>query len=132
MSSKTTVDVNILGTSFVPASEVNSAGSSSEATKFDGDKPRLELLSPAALKRTANVMGFGAKKYAAYNWKKGMDWSRLYGAALRHILSHMNGEDIDPESGLSHLDHAACCIMFLQDYEECGLGTDDRYKKEGA
>lgn len=96
--------------------------------KHDGEKARLDLLSPIALNRTAQVLTFGAKKYAAHNWRNGFNWSRLYGAALRHLLAHMNGEDKDPETGLSHLDHAACCIMFLQEHEAQNLGTDDRYK----
>lgn len=99
------------------------------ARKFDREKPRMELLSTAAMRRTAMVMTFGAKKYDADNWREGFAWRRLYGAALRHIFSHMDGEDKDPESGLSHLDHAACCIMFLQEHEEFNLGQDDRYKR---
>lgn len=97
--------------------------------KLDVDKVRLELLSPIALQRTATVLTFGAKKYADHNWRKGFNWSRLYGAALRHLLAHMNGEDKDPETGLSHLDHLACCVMFLQEHEESRLGTDDRFKQ---
>ena len=100
------------------------------AQKFDTNKVRMELLSVPALMGTAAVMTFGAIKYAAHNWRKGFEWSRLYGAALRHILAHMNGEDRDPESGMSHLDHAACCIMFLQEHEKLGLGVDDRFRPE--
>lgn len=97
------------------------------ALKFDAAKVRLDLLSVPALIGTGEVLTFGAKKYASWNWTKGFDWSRLYGAALRHLLAHMNGENLDPESGLSHLDHLACCVMFLQTHEKCGLGTDDRH-----
>ena len=100
------------------------------ATKHDGDKVRMELLSVDALKAIAEVMTFGAIKYKDNNWRKGFDWSRLYGATLRHLTSHMNGEDLDPESGLSHLAHAGCCIQFLLEHEVRGLGTDDRYKQE--
>jgi hypothetical protein len=100
------------------------------ALKFDGEKPRLELLSADALIEIAKVMTFGAKKYAEHNWRNGFAWSRLYGAALRHILSHMNGEDRDPESGLSHLSHAGCCLMFLLEHEVRGMGKDDRFKRE--
>lgn len=96
-------------------------------TKHDSGKSRLELLSIPAMRSTAEVMAFGAKKYDAHNWRKGFEWSRLYGAALRHLTSHMEGENTDPESGLSHLAHAACCIMFLQEHEIRKLGKDDRY-----
>ena len=63
----------------------------------------------------------------SHNWRKGFDWSRLYGAALRHLTAHMNGVNLDEESGLSHLSHAACCLMFLVEHEVRGLGSDDRH-----
>lgn len=65
-----------------------------------------------------------------WNWAKGFTWSRLIGAALRHLFAFARGEDRDPESGLSHLAHAGCCILFLITHERCKLGTDDRYKME--
>lgn len=98
--------------------------------KHDQAKPRMELLSTEAMTRIAEVMGFGAKKYAAHNWRKGLAWSRVIGAALRHLTSFNEGEDKDPESGLSHLAHAGCCIMFLLDYEKNHPELDDRYKAE--
>lgn len=99
-----------------------------KALKYDLTKPRMELLSPVALEKVAEVLTFGAQKYSAHNWRNGFEWGRLYGAALRHLTAHMGGEDIDPESGLSHLAHAGCCLMFLLEHEARGLGTDDRYK----
>lgn len=96
-------------------------------TKHDTGKLRMDLLSVPALQARAEALAFGAEKYGDFNWRKGFNWSRLYGAALRHLLAHMNGEDKDPESGLSHLAHADCCIMFLLEHEIKGLGTDDRY-----
>lgn len=96
------------------------------AIKFDGNKPRMELLPPEALEEIALVLNFGASKYQEHNWRKGMAYSRLLGAALRHIVAYIGGEDKDPESGLSHLAHAGCCIMFLLTYEKKNLGNDDR------
>jgi hypothetical protein len=103
----------------------------SGAIKADGGKPRMDLLPREALIGTAEVLGFGAQKYADHNWRKGFAWSRIYGAALRHLTAWFAGEDLDPESGLSHLDHAACCVMFLQTYVKTSTGTDDRYRPEG-
>jgi hypothetical protein len=74
------------------------------------------------------VLGFGARKYAAWNWAKGMAWSRPYGALLRHVIAWAGGEDLDPESGEHHLDHAACELMFMRAYAEHKIGTDDRWK----
>lgn len=108
----------------------SSTGDKMTALKNDQDKPRMELLSVPALQSIAEVMTFGAKKYADHNWRQGFKWSRLYGAALRHLTAHMNGESTDPESGFSHLAHLGCCVMFLLEHEKCSLGTDDRYKKK--
>lgn len=97
------------------------------AIKLDTDKIRMELLSVPALTAIAEVLTFGAGKYDPHNWRKGFEWSRLYGAALRHLLAHMDGENTDPETGLSHLAHLGCCVVFLLEHERCKLGTDDRY-----
>ena len=96
--------------------------------KFDSDKLPLHLLSTEAMNQTATVLAFGAEKYAAHNWRKGFVWSRPLAAAMRHITAFNAGEDKDPESGLSHLAHAACCIMFLLEFEKTHKELDDRYK----
>src|SRR6476659_9093489 len=94
-----------------------------EALKFDQDKLPLELLDPLFLEETAKVLKFGAAKYEAWNWAKGTyDWSRLYGALLRHLNAFWSGEDCDPESGLPHLSHAACMLMFLTRYAHDSWG----------
>jgi len=98
------------------------------ALKFDQDKLPLHLLSTEAMNQTAAVLQFGAEKYAAHNWRKGFTWSRPLAAAMRHITAFNAGEDKDPESGLSHLAHAACCIMFLLEFEKTHKELDDRYK----
>lgn len=100
------------------------------ALKFDGEKLPLHLLSTEAMNQTAAVLKFGAQKYAEHNWRKGFAWSRPLAAAMRHITAFNNGEDRDPESGLSHLAHAACCIMFLLEFEKTHQHLDDRYKPD--
>jgi len=96
--------------------------------KHDQEKPRTDLLPTAPLFAIAEVLGFGAKKYAAHNWRGGIEYSRLIGAAMRHLLAFNDGEDTDPESGLSHLAHLGCCVLFLLEQEAKGTGLDDRYK----
>jgi hypothetical protein len=98
------------------------------ALKFDGGKLPLHLLSTEAMNQTAAVLAFGAQKYAEHNWRNGFAWSRPLSAAMRHITAFNAGEDTDPESGLSHLAHAACCIMFLLEFEKTHQHLDDRYK----
>ena len=87
-----------------------------EGTKHDGDKIRTDLYPVASFLGTCRVLTHGAKKYAARNWEKGILFGRVYGALLRHVFAWWNGEDVDPESGEHHLDHAGCCIAFLQHY----------------
>jgi hypothetical protein len=97
------------------------------AMKHDSEKVRMDLLDPAAIEKLAQVLTFGAKKYEAHNWRRGISKSRLLGAALRHLFSYMRGEDNDPESGLSHVAHAMCCCMFLLGLEK-RTELDDRWK----
>lgn len=101
---------------------------SGSAMKFDDNKLPVNLLSTEALLQTAAVLKFGADKYHAHNWRDGFAWSRPLAAAMRHIMAYNDGEDKDPESGLSHLAHAACCIMFLLEFEKTHPELDDRYK----
>jgi hypothetical protein len=97
-----------------------------EFVKADDDKPRYDLLPPEMLEETAQVLTFGAQKYSAHNWAKGASWSRYFSAMMRHMWAWWRGEDNDPETGYSHLAHAACCLGFLMAYQRRGLGTDDR------
>ena len=94
--------------------------------KHDNGKPDLSLLPYPALEELSRAMMFGAKKYGRNNYRKGMAWTRLLGACLRHVTAFSFGEDKDPESGLSHLAHAGACILFLLTYEKLKLGKDDR------
>jgi hypothetical protein len=94
--------------------------------KFDGEKTRTDLLSIQALLGTADILTMGAKKYGDRNWEKGLSWSRVFGACLRHLFAFWLKQDLDEESGKPHLDHAACCIMFLQTYYKTKTGKDDR------
>ena len=87
-----------------------------EGTKHDGDKIRTDLYPVASFLGTCRVLTHGAKKYAARNWEKGIMFGRVYGALLRHLFAWWGGEDVDPESGEHHLDHAGCCVAFLQHY----------------
>jgi hypothetical protein len=58
------------------------------------------------------VLQFGANKYAPRNWEKGLAFSRVFAAAARHTAAAEMGEDNDPETGLPHLAHAACELLF--------------------
>ncbi len=77
-------------------------------TKHDDGKYDPTYLSVEMIELVSRVRAFGAKKYSRSNWKKGFKVTRSLAASLRHIIAFMNGEDNDPESGLSHLGHAIC------------------------
>lgn len=72
------------------------------------------------------VLEFGAKKYKAWNWAKGMAWSVPTGCILRHIKKILEGELVDDDSGLPHYAHVLCNIMMLAYYAEHYTAGDDR------
>lgn len=84
-----------------------------EGLKFDQDKPRMDLIDAYATEELARVLTFGAKKYAANNWRKGISYGRLLAAILRHAFAIMRGEWLDPETNLPHAAHIQCTAMFL-------------------
>ena len=102
----------------------------SEGKKFDEHKIPLQLLPFLSIEEVVKVLRFGRDKYGSWNWTQGMDWSRLLGAALRHLFLWARGEDLDKESGLSHLAHASCCVLMLLHYSLTETGKDDRFKIE--
>ena len=86
--------------------------------KDDKEKNRLDLIEPEFIEGVGKVLTFGANKYEPNNWQKVEDAKdRYYAAALRHLIAWRRGEKTDSESGISHLDHVACNIMFLQHFE---------------
>jgi len=95
--------------------------------KSDNDKDQYSLLPVDSLREIVKVLTFGAKKYEPYNWAKGMYYSRIYSALQRHLNTWWGKEDNDPETKLSHLAHAGCCILFLLAYQLRGMTKwDDR------
>lgn len=90
---------------------------------------------------TATVMGSmglldGALKYGRSNWRgTGVKASVYYDAIRRHLAAWFEGEDFDPDSGLSHLCHILANAAILADARAAGKLTDDRqypggYKNE--
>lgn len=99
-----------------------------EGIKHDETKVPLDLLPFDALEEVAKVLNFGATKYGRRNWEKGMAWSRLLAATLRHLFAWSMRKGPDEETNLSHLAHAACCVLFLLSYEIRYIGNDDRHE----
>jgi len=87
-----------------------------EGMKFDNGKPDYSLLPFAAVDEVVKVLTYGAAKYDRFNWEK-VEAVRYQAATMRHFSTHMQGEKIDPESGISHLAHAICSLLYLLDFE---------------
>lgn len=110
----------------------NSEAILGKAIKADAGKPPMSLLSNTALVEIAKVLEFGKNKYSAHNWRSGFAYSRVLDAAARHLYAYIDGEDCDPESGLSHLAHLGCCVMFMLELEKTHPELDDRYKRASS
>lgn len=84
-----------------------------KAERKNSGKPKLSMVALDCLVPCAQVLAFGARKYARDNWRKGMPVTEILDSLLRHIASMQKGERIDQESGLSHIGHIQCNAMFL-------------------
>ena len=82
--------------------------------KFDKGKLRYDLVPPHAIKAIADVLTYGADKYAPNSWRTVSDGETRYTAAMmRHFEAYREGEELDPETGKSHLSHCLCNLTFL-------------------
>jgi hypothetical protein len=99
-----------------------------QGIKHDQGKQRFDLIPFDLMSGEQKVWEFGAQKYSALNWRKGMPLTQPLNAALRHLTEFMAGEDNDPESLQSHLDHAICCIRMCQNTVKYYPKLDDRNK----
>lgn len=69
----------------------------------------------------------GDLKYGRYNWREaGVRGSVYYDAAFRHLAAWWEGEDLDPDSGISHLAHAITGLAVLRDAQLMDNWIDDR------
>jgi hypothetical protein len=80
--------------------------------KHDQDKLDYSLVPFGALDEVVKVLTYGAKKYDRHNWQY-VDETRYQAALMRHFSSYMQGERYDPETGIDHLAHMACSVLFL-------------------
>ncbi|MFA7327113.1 MAG: dATP/dGTP diphosphohydrolase domain-containing protein [Candidatus Kapaibacterium sp.] len=83
------------------------------ATRHNEGKLKWTLVSFEALEPMVKVLEFGAKKYEIDNWKKGLYTTEICESMLRHIFAYLNGENLDEDSGLSHIGHIQANAMFL-------------------
>lgn len=87
--------------------------------KADAGKRPWHLVPWNALGQIVEVLDYGAKKYAPGNWRNVPDAkARYFSATMRHLTAWMDGQQLDPESGLHHLAHAGCCVLFMLALDE--------------
>ena len=112
----------------MPVGDIESQERGSGARYNDG-KPEYSQIPLHLLEDTARVLMYGEKKYAKFNWLKGMDWSIPYDSMQRHMIAWYKGEENDSESGLPHLAHAICNLLMLTAYRDIYPEGDDRPKE---
>lgn len=87
--------------------------------KADKGKNRLGLIFKdfsRSLELIGEIATFGAEKYTDHGWLHVPDAEKRYRDALyRHLLAFERGEELDPETGLNHLGHAAWNVMAILD-----------------
>jgi hypothetical protein len=90
-------------------------------------KPKMSDTPTIGLREMGQVFTMGAAKYGRFNWRQhAVSSSVYYDAAMRHLMAWHEGEDRDPESGLSHLAHVMACMTILMDAEAAGKLNDNR------
>ena len=100
-----------------------------EGKKSDSDKPDYALLTRPMVESMIAAFMYGERKYSRGNFKGGFANVRLLAAAMRHIMAFNDGEDLDPESGVSHLGHAQAALAMLLDNRANDTSVDGRYSK---
>ena len=98
--------------------------------KNDSGKSPITLIPKDAIWGMSNAFAFGAIKYGRHNFRNGIAFSRLADACMRHLTAYMESEDTDPESGLSHLDHALASLAMLKFMSIHKKDMDDRWSPQ--
>jgi hypothetical protein len=90
-------------------------------------KAPMSCVPATVLLEMGVAMQEGAHKYRRHNYRAiGVRASVYYDAAMRHLFSWWEGEDIDPGSGLSHVTKALTSLTVLRDAMIQGKFHDDR------
>jgi hypothetical protein len=102
-----------------------------ETRANEDNKIPMSKLVYSVLADDARCHQHGADKYGERNWRESDVKASTYeGAMLRHLISWMEGEDIDSDSGLSHLTHLRACCAVVLDAKVHGTFIDDRNRSE--
>ena len=95
--------------------------------RVGSNKTDLSLVPNHALREVTKALEEGARKYGAYNWRVEPIQFRTYLAACaRHLGACLDGEDVDPDSGLHPLTHVAASCLIVLDALNFGSLIDNR------
>jgi hypothetical protein len=113
--------------------------------KDDQGKLRWDLLPLDVVEKLVEIYEFGANKYEENSWRTIENgYKRCRAALFRHLTAYDKGERVDPESGKSHLAHAAwnalSMVYFAEKdqkvehviYPNIGQNVEFSYKYEGG
>ncbi len=93
-------------------------------------KVPLSTISAPVMSEVGLAMLEGARKYGRHNYRAaGVRGSVYYDAIMRHMMAWWEGEDIDPDSGLSHIVKAIAGLAVLRDSMIFENWVDDRPPK---
>lgn len=96
-------------------------------------KAPMSTVSAAVLAEVGVAMLEGAAKYGRHNYRAaGVRASVYYDALQRHMMAWWEGEDMDPDSGMSHITKAITTLVVLRDAMIQGMVTDDRPPSSAA
>lgn len=103
-----------------------------ESKRYNAGKIQTREIDPNFILALGEVLTKSRVKYEHYNWQKPTKFSTPYESLMRHLLAFQSGEDIDKETGCSHLAHCATNIMFLMyhDRENKEYADDRGFKKK--
>jgi len=123
---KSATTVDDWAAAFDEADKVMAQRKQEPGLRYDGGKPRYDLIPIDGLIALTDVYTKGAEKYADRNWEKGMSWSRVYRCILSHTFKFMMGESYDEETGCHHMAMAAWNCLALCVYDLRKIEPDDR------
>lgn len=91
-------------------------------------RPPLSTVSGPVLFEIGAAMLEGAAKYGRHNYRVvGVRSSVYFDATMRHLWAWWEGQDIDPDSGMSHVSKAIASLVVLRDAQIHGkVDNDDR------
>jgi Domain of unknown function (DUF5664) len=96
-------------------------------TRAGSSKVPYSNIPSQVLTEVGAAMHEGATKYGAQNFRAArVSDCSMYNATMRHLQAHLQGQDIDEDSGTPHLTKAIASLFVWRDAYITGMIEDDR------